>query len=105
MTKMGKDKKLMKTAPAQGMDLNQAFNQLIANNATIAQHVQAIKLVGKGIDISEIEKSNQQNQSLIVAIGNFINHIQNEKLPGKSLNRKQRRAVDKKSKKSKKGSK
>lgn len=100
---MAKDKKLVKPAPAQGMDLNQAFNQLIANNATIAQHVQAIKLVGKGIDISEIEKSNQQNSSLVVAIGNFINHIQNDKLPGNSANRKQRRAAAKATKKSKKG--
>lgn len=88
-----------KPIPAQGMDLNQVFNKFIANTATIAQHCQAIKLVGKGIDIDGIEKVNNENQQLVIALGNFINQAQKVKLPGKSANRAERRRAARAAKK------
>lgn len=86
---------MMSQPPVQGLDIQTAFNKLVGNTATIAQHIMALKLVAKGIDVEPIEKANAENQNLLVALAAFMQ----SKLPGKKLNRAQRRRVEREAKK------
>lgn len=89
---------MMSQPPVQGLDIQTAFNKLVGNTATIAQHIMALKLVAKGIDVEPIEKANAENQNLLVALAAFMQ----SKLPGKKLNRAQRRRVEREAKKTSK---
>ena len=102
---MGKKKQtppngpVMTRAPPIGMDLQTGFTKLVGNTATIAQHVSALKLVAKGVDVEPIEKANNENQNLLVALASFMNKMD---LPGKPTNRAARRRAEKATKKAKK---
>ena len=87
---------MMRQAPVQGLDLQSAFSKLVGNTATIAQHVMALKLVAKGIDVEPIEKANAENQNLLVALASFMTKMGP---PGKKLNRAQRRKIERENKK------
>jgi len=80
----------------QQMDINAAFNKLVVNLNTISDHITAIKMVGKGIDISTLEAANNENRNLIVALANFI---QSQNVT--PLNRNQRRRAEREAKKQK----
>lgn len=79
------------------LDINTGFTKLVGNTATIAQHVAALKLVAKGVDVEPIEEANMENQNLLVALASFINRKGG--LPGQSTNRAQRRKAERQAKK------
>lgn len=87
-----KEVPLMQRTPPIAMDMQTGFTKLVGNTATIAQHVKALKLVAKGIDVEPIEKANDENQNLLIALASFMNKIN---LPGKPANRAARRRAEK----------
>lgn len=103
---MSKRKKVAPPAPSalpkqslvKELDLNDAFTQLIQNNNTIAEHIKAIRLVAKGIDISGLETANRQNAQILLSLAQWVQ----SRLPGKGANRQQRRAGEKALKKAQK---
>ena len=54
--------------------------------------------MAKGIDVEPIEQANAENQNLLVALAAFMQ----SKLPGKKLNRAQRRRAEREAKKQQK---
>ena len=91
MEKKNLPPQVMTRPQPQGVDLNTAFNKLVGNTATIAQHCQAMKLVAKGIDVDPIEKANTENQNLLVAVAAFMNKMG---VGGKKMPRAQRRRLE-----------
>lgn len=87
---------IMTGPPKQGIDMAGAFTKLVGNTATIAQHVMALKLVAKGIDVEPIQKANAENQNLLVALASFMNRMD---MPGQKTNRAQRRKAQREAKK------